>query len=111
MLPLVGLAAEVGRVGVAGDDPQRELLAAAADQDLRVRLLHRLGVALRAVEREVLARRSVTSGSVHIAFTISTVSRSTPMRSLALRELVAVAVELVLVPAGADAPDRAGRPR
>ena len=55
VLPLVRLAAEVRRVGVARDDPQGELLAAAADEDLRVRLLHRLRVALRAVEREVLA--------------------------------------------------------
>ena len=52
---LVGLAAEVRRVGEPGDDPQRELLAAAADEDLRVRLLERLRVALGAVELEVLA--------------------------------------------------------
>src|SRR3954453_9053390 len=54
VLPLVRLAAEVRRVGESRDDAQRELLAAAADEDLGVRLLQRLGVALRAREREVL---------------------------------------------------------
>ena len=49
--PLVGLAAEVRLVGVAGDHPERELLAAAADPDRRVRLLQRLRVALRAGRR------------------------------------------------------------
>ena len=44
-----GLPPKFAAVGVAGDDPQRELLAAAADPDRRVRLLERLRVALGAV--------------------------------------------------------------
>ena len=44
----------VGLVGVLGLDAQRDLLAAAADPDLG-QLLDRLRVAVRAVEREVLA--------------------------------------------------------
>ena len=42
---LVDAAAEVPAVGVAGDEAQQHLLAAAADHDRRIRLLHRLRIA------------------------------------------------------------------
>jgi len=41
VLPLVRLASEVRGVGMLRDDAQGQLLAAAADQDLRMRLLAR----------------------------------------------------------------------
>ena len=67
---------------MAGHDPQRELLASAADEDRRVRLLDRLRVALGAVQLVVRAAIGA-SGSDHIALMISTASRSMPMRTLA----------------------------
>jgi hypothetical protein len=52
---LLGVAAEVGSVGQAGHDPERELLAGTADEDGRVGPLQRLGIALRALVPEPLA--------------------------------------------------------
>ena len=81
--PLVGLAAEVRAVGVPGDDPQRELLAAAADPDRRVGPLHRLRIAVGPAQLVVLAVVGGLRAGSTSTVTISTVSRSMPMRSLA----------------------------
>ena len=69
-----------------------------------MRVLERLGIALGAVEREVLALVAWCRARVHIDRTISTVSRSMAMRSGGRREVVAVGPVLVLVPAGPDPP-------
>ena len=100
---LVGLAAEVGAVGMAGDDPQRQLRPAAADPDRRVWILQRLGVAVRAGQRVVAALVRRLLVGPHRVHDLDALSKH-PDAHLRLGELEAVAAVLVLVPAGTDAP-------
>ena len=99
---LVHRAAEVVPVlGQAGDGAQRALLAAAADADRRVRRLHGLGLAVAAVDGEVLALVAESGlgqqADDHVAGLVE------PVHALAHRQQVdAVGVGLVLVPPGAE---------
>jgi hypothetical protein len=103
VVELLWVAAEVGPVGQAGDDPKRELFAGATDEDRRVGLLQGLGIALGTLEPEPLAR----VGGIGLG-----PQRAHDLDGLAQHgdpvpcgeELVAVTAELVVVPAGADPP-------
>src|SRR5690606_27319794 len=93
--PLLGRPAEVRAVGVAGDGPQRELLAAAADPDRWVRLLDRLRIALGALDLVVLPGVGRLTLGPHRPHDLDGLGEhAEPV--LRLREVVAVRAVLVL---------------
>ena len=75
------VADDVAHVGVAGHEPQRPLLAAAADQDGRPAGLHRRRHVARLVDPVVAARRSVGASSVNMARQICSASSRRSSRS------------------------------
>ena len=88
---------------MAGHHPQRLALAAAADPDRRMGLLHGLGVALGAVHPEVLALVAGVGLGPHPLHDLDALLEHGDAGPGG-REVVAVGPELVLVPPGADPP-------
>ena len=101
--PLVGLAPEVGAVRVTGHHPQGQLLTTPADPHRRVRVLHRLGVALGPGHLEVAAVVGGVGLRPHELHDLDGLAQHPdPVRGR--REVVAVGPVLLVVPPGTDAP-------
>src|SRR5258708_36986882 len=92
----------VPAVSVLRDDSQHHLLAAAADRDWRMRLLHRFGTVVRLFDRMVAALEgSALLGEQQLHDMKPLVGLPQPRADF--RKFVAVTPELLVHPARADA--------